>query len=176
MNLRAERNGSRKTERQSRKTPNQTVVNSKCHTQCSTDMTRIRASPSQRDREGTKFPLCSRPAVDKMFHLLGLQTTRRQPFSATVWASLPCRSIDRFQRCGVAVHNWVLVKWTNTNHTSLVARPFVLKVQHYENATQKTQSRRRTENTDEVITLKAKKPRTNRVVDWWRNKHRHCKG
>ena len=67
---------------------------------------------------------------------------RKQPFSATVWLLLSCRSIDVSQKCGIAVHNWLLVNWRNTNHTSLLARPFVLKVQHYENATQNTQSRR----------------------------------
>ena len=69
MSLRAERNGRRKTERQTQKTPNQTVDNSKCHTQSSTHMTRVRASPFQKNRERT-ISHAHRPAVDEMSHLL----------------------------------------------------------------------------------------------------------
>ena len=144
-NMRVEKNGSGKTERQSRNTPSQTVDNSKCHTQSSTHMARVRASPFQKNRE-RMISHAQRPAVDKMSHLLDSKQPKAAVLSVTVWLLLSCRSIDRFQECGVAVHNWVLVKWRNTNHTSLLARPFVLKVQHYENATQNTQSRRRKEN------------------------------
>ena len=68
MNMRAERNECRKTERQSRKMPSQTVDNSKCHRQSTTHMTRLRDSPSQRNRERT-ISHAQRPAVDKLSHL-----------------------------------------------------------------------------------------------------------
>ena len=44
-----------------------------------------------------------------------------QSFSATVWLFVSRRVIDRSQKCGVAVHNWVLVKWRSAKHTSLPA-------------------------------------------------------
>ena len=146
MSLRAKRSGRRKAERQHRKMPNQTTDSSKCHTQTSTDRTRARASPFQKQPR-THDLLCAAPSSGQHVSFAGLQTTESGLLSATVWLVLSCRSIDTFQKRGVAVHDWVLVKRRNTNHTtSLLARPFVLKVQHDENATQNTQSRRRKQN------------------------------
>ena len=69
MNMRAERNGSRTKERQSTNTPNETVENSKCDMQSSTDRTRVRASPFQKHRERT-ISHAQRPAVDNISCLL----------------------------------------------------------------------------------------------------------
>ena len=97
MNMRADRNGSRKTERQSRKTPNQTVDNSKCHTQTSTHMATVRASLFQTNRERT-ISHAQRPAVDTMSHLLDSKQPKTAVPRSTVRLLLPCRSIDRFQK------------------------------------------------------------------------------
>ena len=126
MNVRAERNGSQQPERHSRNTPNQTVPTQ--------NATRRAAHTCQQSE-----PALSKTAANARFPMRTAQqwtrcvicwtpNNRKQRFSATVWLFLSSRSIDRLLKCEVAVHNWGLVIWRNTNHTSLLARPFGLNV------------------------------------------------
>ena len=107
-------------------------------------MTAGRASPFQNDRDRT-IPMRSAQQWTSCL-ICWTSNNRKQPFSATAWLLLSCRPIDGSQKCGVAVHSWVLVKWRSKIHTSLLARRFVLEIQRYENATQNTQSRPREEH------------------------------
>ena len=169
MNLSAERNGSRKTERQSRKTPNQTVDNSNCHTQTRTHMTRLRASPFQNKPRTHDFP-CAAPSSGQDVSFAGLQTTegsRSQPLSGFFY---PADRLIGFRDVGSRFAIWVLVKWRNTNHTSLLASTLRLEGPALRKCNTKHAKPSKQGKLTKSRRSKPKIPRTNRVVDWWKTK------
>ena len=131
--------------------------------------------PFPKTAANARFPMRSRPAVDKMSHLLDSEQPKAAVLSYCLASSiLPDRLIGLL-KCGIAVHNWVAGEMAK--HKPYKFACSTLRLEGPALRKCNTQKRKAVEQrrTDQVKTLKAN---NRELIESWigGKQNRHCKG